>query len=308
MLNTMTFTKTVGALCGALLVFLLGQWAAESIFHTGTDTPSYVIASGEEAPAAEEPSAEVDLAQLLAAADAAAGERQWRQCAACHSLEEGRNGTGPSLHGVVGRPVASLADFKYSDALAGLGGAWTADRLFAFIASPRGFAPGTAMTFAGLRKAEDRANLIVYLASFGGTLDLPAAAAAPATGQPSAEAPAAEPPAAGQPATEAPASETPATDAPAAGQPAAPAPAAGQPAATAPAAGQPAAPAPAAGQPAAPAPAPTAPAAEQPAAAPAAEAPAAAAAALAGDAGTGERVWRQCAACHALEKGRRMTG
>jgi cytochrome c len=109
---------------------------------------------------------EVDFAALMAAADPAVGENVFAKCAACHSLE-GVEGTGPHLNGVVGRPKASVAAYPdYSSAILALTAeAWTPENLNGFLEDPRGYMPGTAMGFNGLPKAEDRANLIAYLAT-----------------------------------------------------------------------------------------------------------------------------------------------
>ena len=87
----------------------------------------------------------------------------FRKCRACHKVEEGKNGVGPSLWSVVGRPIASVDGYSYSDALSGLEGSWTLADLDAFLTKPKDYAPGTKMAFAGLKKPEDRINLIVYL-------------------------------------------------------------------------------------------------------------------------------------------------
>lgn len=171
MFDTMTMTKLVGGFCGALLVFLLGGWAAEAIYHSGGGhgeaQQAYVIevegAEGEEA-TEEGPSFE----ELFAMADPAAGEGLWRGCRSCHALEEGVNGTGPHLYGVVGRPVASVPGFSYSGALVDAADVWTPENLSGFLENPRGYAPGTAMSYSGMRSAEDRANLIAYLDSIDG--------------------------------------------------------------------------------------------------------------------------------------------
>lgn len=164
MLDTMTFTKTLGAFCGALLIFLLAKWGAEELYHTGGGhgdvQQAYVIDTGEEEVAEVEE--EVDFATLLAAADVGAGARQFNKCAACHKLEDGANGTGPHLYGVVGRAKGSVEGFGYSGAI-GTDDVWSPENLAAFIENPRGYAPGTSMAFAGLKSAEDRADLIAYL-------------------------------------------------------------------------------------------------------------------------------------------------
>ena len=163
-MDTMTFTKAAGGICGAQLVFLLGKWAAEELFHVGTyGEASYVIEveGGEEVAEAEE----VDFATILASADVDAGARVYRKCSACHKLEPGENGTGPSLYGIVGRTKASSAGYGYSETLASMGGDWTPEDLNAFLEKPSDYVPGTSMSFSGLKKVEERANLIAYLAT-----------------------------------------------------------------------------------------------------------------------------------------------
>jgi cytochrome c len=106
------------------------------------------------------------LGQLLAHADLEAGAKNARICAACHSFEEGGAAKiGPPLWDVVGRDIASLDDFTYSDALAGKDGAWSYQALDQYLSAPREWAPGTKMAFVGVKKPEDRANLILYLRS-----------------------------------------------------------------------------------------------------------------------------------------------
>lgn len=168
MFDTMTITKAGGAVCGALLVFLLGAWAAEELYHTGGhgkhSEQAYVIDTGEEEVAEVEE--EVPFEVVMASADAGKGERVFGKCRACHKLEDGANGTGPHLYGVVNRAVG-VADFGYSGALAAVTEAWTPEALNGFLENPRSYAPGTSMGFAGLPKVEDRANLIAYLATIG---------------------------------------------------------------------------------------------------------------------------------------------
>lgn len=122
-------------------------------------------ASGEEAAEAEKPA--VPLPTLLAAADPANGKKIFRKCLACHTAEAGGKlkgpGGGPNLWNVVGRPVASLNGFDYSDAMKAHGGNWTFEALFAFLADPKGVVKGTKMNFGGLQKPSDRADVLAYL-------------------------------------------------------------------------------------------------------------------------------------------------
>ncbi len=174
MFDTMTVTKVGGALCGSLLVFLLGNWAASALYatstghgHGGEVHQGYVIDTGASevaAPADEGP----DFATLYEAADAAAGEKVFAKCRACHKVD-GSNATGPHLDGVVDRQKATVPGFSYSEAMAAhTDEQWTPENLSNFLANPRGYLPGNKMSFAGLPKAAERANLIKYLSTLGG--------------------------------------------------------------------------------------------------------------------------------------------
>jgi cytochrome c len=135
----------------------------------------------------------VPLPTLLAAADPAKGEAVFAKCKACHTINQGGpNGIGPNLYAIMGKPIGKhAAGFAYSADLAGHGGNWDFANMDAWLASPKKFASGTKMSFAGLGKPEDRANLIVYLNAQGSNLPLPAPEAAPAAAGDTAGPPAA---------------------------------------------------------------------------------------------------------------------
>ena len=169
-MDTMTFTKVVGGFCGALLIFLLGNWAAEILFHVGPAGHGEDHAAGyeivvEEADDDAAPAEVLDFAAVYAAADAAKGEKVYGKCRACHKLDDGANGTGPHLFGVVDRAVGSAAGYGYSGALVAVADVWSPENLNGFLENPKSYAPGTKMGFSGLPKVEDRANLIAYLAT-----------------------------------------------------------------------------------------------------------------------------------------------
>jgi cytochrome c len=202
------FNTIAGWALFAGIVALGGGIVSSKMFHSERPEKMGYAIEGVEAEggaASEGP----PFATLLASADVAAGEKVFGKCAACHSVTQGgANGVGPNLYGVVGEAIASPhRAFAFSDALKSKGGAWTFDSLNEWLKSPRAFAPGTKMTFAGLGNAQDRANVVAYLNAQGSNLPLPAAgAAAPegaanasnATVTPAEAANAATTPAAGQ--------------------------------------------------------------------------------------------------------------
>jgi cytochrome c len=142
-----------------------------------------VVQEGEGGAEAEKP-----IAFYLATADAAAGEQVFKKCTACHNADQGgANALGPGLYGVMGNPVGAHPGFAFTDALKSKGGSWDWETMSAWLASPKKFAPGTKMTFAGLSNPQDRANVMAFLNSRDSSpLPVPAApaeaAAAPATG------------------------------------------------------------------------------------------------------------------------------
>ncbi|NOT40344.1 MAG: cytochrome c family protein [Alphaproteobacteria bacterium] len=129
------------------------------------------------APTAVPPSTVVvkDAKGVSYTGDATAGEKTFKQCAICHSSKLGENKIGPSLFGIVGRVAGTASAYNYSAANKKSGITWTEQALFDYLENPRAKMPGTKMAYVGLRKAQDRANLIAYLK----TLRPPPAAAKP---------------------------------------------------------------------------------------------------------------------------------
>ncbi|MDE0934266.1 MAG: cytochrome c family protein [Novosphingopyxis baekryungensis] len=146
-----------------------------SVFHTEDPEGEKMGYFIEDTAAAAGEASGPPLATLLASSDVAHGETVFKKCAACHTVAAGgANGIGPNLHGVVGEAIGKgVGGYAFSDALASVGGQWTFDQMNAWLESPRKFAPGTKMTFAGLGDPQDRADVIAYLNTQGSNLPFP---------------------------------------------------------------------------------------------------------------------------------------
>ena len=191
-MDSFELNKIMGAVLGTLLFVMGAGFVAEAIYHPIEGRgPGYalpepeVVAGGEAAEAAPE----VPLGILLASASAERGQAAARKCQSCHNFGEGEpNKQGPHLYDVVGRAEGSVSDFAYSDAMLAhnaAGDVWTYENLNHFLTKPSDYAPGTKMNFAGIRTAEERADILAYLQSLSGSPVPfpPAEEAAPAEGE-----------------------------------------------------------------------------------------------------------------------------
>ena len=199
-MNSFELNKVLGAILGTCLVLLALNIAAGALFAPEKPAkPGYAIAvktPGEgEKPAAKAP--EEPMEAMMASASVEKGQATAKQCQACHTFEKGGpNRVGPNLWGIVGRPRASEAGFNYSAAIKAKGGTWTFGELYAFLANPRGYIPGTAMTFAGIKNDQQRADVIDFLHTLSDNpppLPKPEASNAPAPQGGEAQKPAAGP-------------------------------------------------------------------------------------------------------------------
>lgn len=168
------WNKVAGVFLAIVLIILGLRTFGEGLFHHEPLDPeqlAYPIdlsaLEGVGAAAEEEEEGPVDYGALLAMADVSAGERVANRCASCHTFEQGgRTGTGPNLWDTVMNPVMHSEDFNYSSGMAEFaegGTVWSYEHLDGFLANPRSYVPGTAMSFAGLRSEEDRMNLIAWM-------------------------------------------------------------------------------------------------------------------------------------------------
>ena len=168
-MDSFELNKIIAAiLMVALLLIGLGK-IADSVFHVKKlKNPGYQVEVESqltsETSTATEIVEKIDIGLFMALGDEASGEKIFKKCAACHSINKsGKNKIGPALYNVVGRVVGSVDDYKYSKTLASYGKKWTFEELNGFLKKPSSYLKGTKMSYAGLRKEKDRASVIRYL-------------------------------------------------------------------------------------------------------------------------------------------------
>ena len=168
-MDSFELNKIIAAiLMVALLVIGLGK-IADNVFHVKKPkNPGYQVEVESqltsETSQTNEVVEKIDIVAILALGDVASGEKIFKKCAACHSINKGgKNKIGPALYNVVGRAVGGVEDYKYSKALASYGKEWTFEELNGFLQKPASYIKGTKMSYAGLRKEKDRASIIKYL-------------------------------------------------------------------------------------------------------------------------------------------------
>ena len=168
-MDSFEINKIIAAvLMVALLIIGIGK-LSDLIFHVDKpEKPGYLVELDQATTTSisKESSVEekIDIAALMAMGDVVIGEKIFKKCAACHSINKGgKNNIGPALYNVVGRKVGGVDGYKYSKALATYDKEWTFEELNGFLIKPAKWIKGTKMAYAGLRKEKDRASVIKYL-------------------------------------------------------------------------------------------------------------------------------------------------
>lgn len=148
------------------------EGAADAVEDAAADAAEAVEGAVDDAAAeAEAAGGDPEIMAILATGDAANGQRVFRQCMACHVVEQPQNRVGPSLNGIIGRTAGTVEGFRYSPANADSGVTWTEENLFVYLENPRQFIPGTTMAFIGLRNPQQRADVIAYIRENGGVAE-----------------------------------------------------------------------------------------------------------------------------------------
>jgi cytochrome c len=158
------FNTIAGWVLFAGIVALGSSIVAGELFHSERPEKMGYPIAGVEQEGGEGAAAEQPIEAYLAKADPAKGQQVFNKCAACHNADKGgSNQVGPNLWDVIGEPIGQGKGFAFTDALSKKGGTWNWDNLSQWLTSPRAFAPGTKMSFAGLSNPQDRADVIAFL-------------------------------------------------------------------------------------------------------------------------------------------------
>jgi cytochrome c len=150
----------------ALVLMVIAILASDVLYRPKEITKRgfEIVLSADGKPVVKKEEKPVDLATMMKTADVDRGTKIFKKCATCHSIGKGEAAkVGPNLYGIVGRKRGSFAGFSYSEAMKTKGGNWDSESINSFITKPKEYLPGTKMAFAGLKKPQDRADVVLYL-------------------------------------------------------------------------------------------------------------------------------------------------
>ena len=169
-MDSFEINKIVAAvLLVALLIIGIGKLSDIIFYVDKPEKPGYVVeveqvSSNNLQPTSETVEEKIDINAFMAMGDIATGEKVFKKCAACHSISQGGgNKIGPALWGVIGRKAGSVSDYKYSKAMAAYSKPWSFEEMNGFLLKPKDWIKGTKMSFAGLKNANERAAVILYM-------------------------------------------------------------------------------------------------------------------------------------------------
>ena len=170
-MDSFEINKIVAAiLMVALLIIGISKLSNVLFYVEKPKSPGYAVEVEQASVTSETTSVveeeKIDIAALMALGDISSGEKIFKKCAACHSINKGgKNNIGPALYNVVGRQIGSISDYKYSKAMIAHGKEWSFEEMNSYLIKPQAHIKGTKMAFAGLRKEKDRASVILYMNS-----------------------------------------------------------------------------------------------------------------------------------------------
>ena len=165
-MDSLEINKIIAAIIIVVAIIVGLNKITDNVFHVNKpDKPGYKVEVVAASTSSESSAADkIDITAFMAMGNLDHGKKIFKKCAACHSIAQGGgNKIGPALYNVVGRPVGSISDYKYSKSLISYDKEWTFEELNGFLIKPSTWIKGTKMAYAGLKKEKDRASVIIYL-------------------------------------------------------------------------------------------------------------------------------------------------
>ena len=163
-MNSFELNKIIAAIIVTVLIVLGIGKISNVIYHKDSDVVAYKVEAPEGSAVQASTESSIDISAFLAMGDVDTGEKQFKKCKACHSInKDGRNNIGPKLWNVMFRPVGSITEYKYSKALSSYKKDWSWEEMNGFLLKPAKWIKGNKMGFAGIKDEKERASVILYL-------------------------------------------------------------------------------------------------------------------------------------------------